>query len=221
MASELDAARALAFWRTGPPSPPLFPSPAAPPTGRSGAGGGSGCRPPPDPALHASNPPPHEGTLATPPPPEVMANEASSHVNRRIELALLHNEVQAAQSLLAVARALGGGGGGGGEGGGAASSLSLLARLAPDPAFRAACASVGVPAAAFAAAAAAAAAGGGEGGGDCGSGCGAYTAVKDRAMELDLIKKLSLVLTQMKMPPPPAELAHSHDTRGRRRYSGA
>jgi hypothetical protein len=114
-----------------------------------------------------------------------MANEASSLVNRRIELALLHNEVQAAQILLVDAKAAAaaggsggiGSGGGGGSGGGARPP-PLLERLLPDPAFQSACASVGVPAATF------------EKGG---AGAGG------EREEVDLIKKLAQVLTQMKM----------------------
>ena len=134
---------------------------------------------------------PSAGTLAVPPPPEIMANEASSAVNRRIEITLLHNEVAAAQSLLLGARAAAAaagpaGGGGGGGGGGPA---SLLGRLIPDPIFQSACASVGVPAAAFEKG----------GAGPCGE-----------REDVDLIKKLAQVLTQMKME---RVQGHQHGTR--------
>ena len=146
-----------------------------------------------DPALYGPNDPPAPGTRAVPPPPEIMATEASSLVNRRIELALLHNEVQTAQSLLAGAKAGGGGGGGSGgaSSGGAPPSTPLLDRLLPDPVFQSACDTVGVAATLFS---------------HGGAGAGG------EREELDLIKKLALVLTQMKMERV-ASAAHGHGTR--------
>lgn len=206
---EEDAARNLAalsrasspvaeagYWRDGgAPADPKF---------LSGAGAGPFCPPggaPPfphflplrDPALYGPNPAPASGTQATPPPPEIMANEASSAVNRRIELTLLHNEVATAQSLLVGAKAgakAGGGGGGGAASAAAGGPQPLLERLIPDPVFQSACASVGVPAAAF--------------------GAGGAGAAGERE-EVDLIKKLAQVLTQMRTER--VAPTHTHGTR--------
>jgi hypothetical protein len=178
----LQAASSAPFWREGAPLDPLFPSlaPAQAPAPAASLR---------DPALHGPNDPPAPGTRAVPPPPEIMATEASSLVNRRIELVLLHNEVQTAQSLLAGAKAGGGGGSGGASSGGAPPSTPLLDRLLPDPVFQGACDTVGVAAALFS---------------HGGAGAGG------EREELDLIKKLALVLTQMKME---RGTAHGHGTR--------
>jgi hypothetical protein len=115
------------YWRRGPQMDitPLLMEDKSGPKARRGLGVGGVTIAPPDHAIVDPNPPPEDDSLAVPPPVELMHPAGNVVVNRRIETAMLHNEVSVAQKI--------------------GNDEAKLVALSEDALFQQACAAVGFP----------------------------------------------------------------------------